>query len=162
ADSLAHDHRDEEALEHYLWCWDESPEHAPAFDAVRLSFLVGSLRRLSTSSPAVLEAMSRRRDAALSTLLDDRAADPPGPGPAAALASLDKGLFAQPMETLQLYDRLVAQFGSGDQRVAALRENLTDRLVDQRRYEEAVQVERSLVDQYQSLIEDLEERASEL
>jgi Flp pilus assembly protein TadD len=32
----------EEALTHYLWLWDESPQHDSSYGGVRVSFLLGS------------------------------------------------------------------------------------------------------------------------
>jgi hypothetical protein len=52
-----------EALEHYLWCFDEGLKYSPAFVGVRSSFLLNELRELAKVHPPALEALITRRDA---------------------------------------------------------------------------------------------------
>ena len=52
----------EEALEHYLWCFDHGIVHDRAYYGVRLSYLMGDLGGLSTLYPPAREALVRRRD----------------------------------------------------------------------------------------------------
>ncbi len=52
-----------EALEHYLWCFDEGLKYSPAFVGVRSSFLLSELRELAKVHPPALEALVTRRNA---------------------------------------------------------------------------------------------------
>jgi RNA polymerase sigma factor (sigma-70 family) len=56
--------RHAEALDHFLWCFDEGLKHSPAFAGVRSSFLLNDLAELAEVYPPALEAMLARRDAA--------------------------------------------------------------------------------------------------
>ena len=65
-----------EAMEEYLWCFDEGLKHDPAFAGVRLSFLLRDLARLGQRYAPAKKALESRRDSRENELLggnDNRA-----------------------------------------------------------------------------------------
>lgn len=70
ADRLAQLGKHEEALEHYLWCFDHGEEHEPAYSGVRVSFLLGDIKQLASVYPPAMAALKKRRDRCESTLRD--------------------------------------------------------------------------------------------
>lgn len=58
---LAREGKFAEALEHYLWCYDEGVAD-PAYYGVRGSFLLNEIKELGKKYPAALEALQKRRD----------------------------------------------------------------------------------------------------
>ena len=53
-----------EALENFLWCYDEGLKHSPSYVGVRSSFLLNDLKNLANVYPPAKEAMLARRDTA--------------------------------------------------------------------------------------------------
>jgi thiol-disulfide isomerase/thioredoxin len=47
ANKLVREKKYEEALEQYVWCWEQGEKHSPSFSGVRISFLLGSISRLA-------------------------------------------------------------------------------------------------------------------
>lgn len=99
--TLAQAGRDGEALEEFLWCFDHGAERDPAYDCVRLSFLMGDLGRLAHRHPPAADALRERRDRAEAALKggDDT------PRLADEAARLNEALGA-PRRSLALYDAL--------------------------------------------------------
>jgi thiol-disulfide isomerase/thioredoxin len=141
----------EEALTHYLWCWDESLHHRPSFVGVRASFLLGYLRELSVLHPPTTDAIQHRR-AALEEALRGSEELPKDAlwSVVRDLDDLNARFFARPQDTLSIYDELQAEAGAEDPRVEMLRGNLIEQLVAIRRYQEAQQVKPGLVQRYRS------------
>ena len=63
----------EDALREYLWCFDEGEEHSPAYVGVRLSFLLGSIKRLGGKYPPARAALIKRRQQAEQRIVDGSA-----------------------------------------------------------------------------------------
>lgn len=117
------------ALAEYLWCYDEGMVKETSFQAVRLSFLLGSLSHLAQSYPPARDALVQRRDAALAAAQNPEASRQT----MAELVSLNRTLREEDA-TLTFFDTLPA----GDRRRAALAKSLFDKLVEARRYADAV------------------------
>ncbi|MFY9223537.1 MAG: thioredoxin domain-containing protein [Blastocatellia bacterium] len=60
----------EEALTHYLWCFDEALNYVPNYAGVRTSFLLSDIARLGQKYPPALEALIERRSKAEKQLAD--------------------------------------------------------------------------------------------
>ena len=117
----------EEALEHYLWCFDDG-RRVPAFAGVRLSFLLNDIQQLGANYPPALEALRERRNEAEAS---DFSADPLRAMDAAAL---NRVLGEEP-RSLELFDRLLAQGGNG-QAVFSLLHEVRNELIVARRYDD--------------------------
>ncbi len=138
ADLLAAEGRFEEALEHYLWCFDEGLEHSPSHSGVRLSFLLGDIIDLGRKYPPALEAMRGRRDAAGEALLE-------GAGDlqtAMDFCSLNDSL-GEKQRSLELYERLVEEEGPVDHsnpldRKSQLFDSALDVLMEAKRYDDVI------------------------
>ena len=121
-----------EALEQYLWCYDEGMVKEASFAGVRVSFLTSELGRLATSFPPAREALITRRDDAKGRLLagtDDRRAP-------MEFAALNEAL-GDGAANLALFDQLPA----GDPRRRGLGIRLYAELVKARRYADALEVQ---------------------
>jgi hypothetical protein len=94
----------EEALEHYLWCFDDGAR-VPAFVGVRLSFLLNEIQQMGANYPPALEALRERRNEAE---VSDFSADPMRAMDAAALNSV----LGEASRSQELFDRLLAQPGN--------------------------------------------------
>lgn len=70
ADELVRVGSYEEALTHYLWCFDEGIKHAPSYAGVRVSFLLSDISRLAENYPPALEALIERRNKVEKQLAD--------------------------------------------------------------------------------------------
>lgn len=118
-----------EALEEYLWCWDQGTKHEPAFRGVRESFLLDDIKRLGAQLPAATEALKSRRDAAEKATLAGEATS----RHAAELCALNR-VLEEPRRSLGVFDQLKEKGESG---LAARREMspyLIDVLLADRRY----------------------------
>lgn len=137
ARELAEKARFEEALGHYLWCFDHGVESDPAYVGVRGSFLLGEIEQLGRRYPPALDALRTRRDAA-----EDRVAQLDSDSRAANMAALDacklNEKLGEPHRTLAIYDRLRALVPEPPI-AAVLREQLVEQLADARRYGEVLQ-----------------------
>ena len=52
----------DEALKHFLWCFDHGLEHQSSYVGVRASFLLNSIKELADVYPPALKALKERRD----------------------------------------------------------------------------------------------------
>lgn len=73
ANELMQKHKDAEALEEYLWCFDHGAEASPGYAGVRVSFLLSYIVRLGKKYPPALEALQTRRDQAEAKVRDGSA-----------------------------------------------------------------------------------------
>jgi hypothetical protein len=69
ADQLAREGKSKEALEQYLWCFDNGLENDPAYDGVRASFLISDIWRLGQTYPPAIDALRQRMERAKQSLL---------------------------------------------------------------------------------------------
>jgi len=68
ASNLELNGRLDEALDEYVWLWENMVAHEPAMVGVRNSFLVGYMKKLAERHPPALERFTRMRDDAQSHL----------------------------------------------------------------------------------------------
>lgn len=120
------------ALAEYLWCYDEGMVQAQNFAGVRVSHLLNSIATLGENFPPALAALEERRAKAKAAFLAGNA----DPATARDLAALNRQLGAE-ADTLALYSQLPRT----DARRRALGYSLYDKLLDARRYEEALEAE---------------------
>ena len=119
-----------EALEHFLWCYDEGLKHSPSYVGVRSSFLLNDLKNLANVYPAAKEAMLARRDAAEQQITDG----------SADLSSvfqyhqLNEHL-SQPARTLELFDQLP----DGHRARKGIVDATLDQFIGARRYNDIVE-----------------------
>jgi len=64
ARELVREKKYEEALEHYVWCWEHGLDNNQVFTGVRVSFMLGDIQRLAKKYPPALEKMKAWRDKA--------------------------------------------------------------------------------------------------
>ncbi len=105
----------EEALEHYLWCFDRGAERDPTFGSVRFSILLSAIAELGESYPPARQALAERRDALASFDVV------PDTTTLVELRRLDEAL-GQPERTVEVFDALIER---GDQTRRARRRLLT-------------------------------------
>ena len=72
ADELVKQGKFAEALDHYLWCYDNGAK-APGFYGVRGSFLLGRIKELGSRFPEARQALAERRDALEAAIIADQA-----------------------------------------------------------------------------------------
>lgn len=60
----------QEALSHYLWCFDEGLNYRPSYVGVRASFLLSDIAKLGENYPPAIEALIERRNKAESQILE--------------------------------------------------------------------------------------------
>ena len=72
---LAREGKFAEALEHYLWCYDEGTKFDPSFVGVRSSFLLNNIKDLGEKFPAAKEALVTRRDAVEKSIASSQTAN---------------------------------------------------------------------------------------
>ena len=125
--------RNDEALREYLWCFDEGAEHDPAYQGVRLSFLLGYIARLGDSFPPAREALVERRDAAKQRILDGETGDE-----AARVFARINNSLGESTSTLALFDRLKDNAVLHEDAARILVREAFDLLVDDKRYGEIV------------------------
>lgn len=131
ADRLAQLGKHKEALEHYLWCFDEGHKANPAFVGVRGSFLLGKISRLGQSYPPAIKALEERRNRAEKTVSDFVDGKHTGSLRLVREASDDLTIINDELEenarTIKLYDRLIECELAG---VEEIRRNLFHRIKD--------------------------------
>ena len=59
---MAQEGKNEEALKRFIWLYDHSLEHEPAFHAVRTSYLLSYWKELGNKYPPALKALQEVRD----------------------------------------------------------------------------------------------------
>jgi thiol-disulfide isomerase/thioredoxin len=139
AQELALERRHEEALEHFLWCFDHGDENPlSGFGGVRLSFLLSDIAKLGKKHPLALVELRKRRDAAQALLLAGTADSRQEAEFSAINRVLGEGRL-----TLELYDKLATVEpqpvdGRRPDPRATLFKEVFELLVEDRRYEEAV------------------------
>jgi len=130
-DRLAQQGKYDQALQEYLWCFDEGLTYNPAFVGVRISFLLASIARLGVQHPAALAALEQRRDAAEKKLRAGR-----GSFQCAADLQAINRVLNQPERTLALYDELKKAGADGDASRELLKPLVAEALRSERRYAE--------------------------
>ncbi len=138
ARELVRERRFEEALEHYLWCFDEGVANDASYSGVRVSFLLNSIAALGTKYPPALAALRARRDAAMAELMAGRTTTEA----VTDFSSINSHVGDEQL-TLEVYDRLAdveAQRVNGGRLDARqmLFWDVVPLLLDARRYEEIV------------------------
>lgn len=152
-----------EALDEFLWCFDEGNKHLLGFAGVRLSFLLSDIARLGDKYPPALEALRQRRDAARERIILEKPKEPSlwnitsimSDNPVLEFAALNRDLGDE-QETLALYDKM--RMDKPDwPAVAQLRKQSFDQLLRAKRYAEIaeatniqVEIERKIAVQEQS------------
>lgn len=128
AKTLAQRGQSAEALERYLWCYDEGMVRVASFAGVRNSFLTGELGRLARKYPPAQEALVARRDAAKVRVLegDLRATSD--------FAALNDALGDR-TSNLAMFDQLPP----GDPRRRAFATRVQAQLIAVRRYTDALE-----------------------
>ena len=119
----------EQALTEYVWCYDQGAKRDMAFVGVRDSFLLMEWAQLGRHHPPALEALRERRNA-----IRDRILEKGAKRKISTLASMNRFLD-EPQATLELYDQ-VREKHPGASAIAALREQVTDALLEAKRYAE--------------------------
>jgi hypothetical protein len=103
-DALVKEGKFAEALENYLWCYDEGTKHSPSYVGVRNSFLLMQIAALGAKYPPARDALISRRDGIEAALLANKAGDPMAPF---TLVQLNQNL-GDSGRTLSLFDQLPA------------------------------------------------------
>lgn len=119
-----------EALDEYLWCFDEGMAKSPRYSGVRLSFLLSEIKSLGRNYPAALAALRERCDTAEQHWAENINTRQAGADFAALCSTLDQN------------DRLLAafdRFPKGDARRTALGFRVTRLLQDKQRYADALE-----------------------
>ena len=132
AKTLAQNGKNQEALDQYLWCYDEGMVKEDSFGGVRVSFLTGELGRLAAKFPPAREALVVRRDDAKKRLLAG-AGDRRAP---TEFSALNEALGDR-AANLALFDQLPA----GDVRRGGFGLRVYADLAEARRYAEALEVQ---------------------
>ena len=129
ARELAKNGHAKEALEEYLWCYDEGMLRIPYYFGVRQSYVLGEIAEIGKTYPPALDALRERRDKAELAMLggDDHEA-------ASIFASINNALDEN-ARTLRFWDQLPAD----DIRRSALGSEIYDELAQAKRYQEAIQ-----------------------
>jgi hypothetical protein len=73
---LAREGKFPEALQHYLWCYDEGAKEDMSFVGVRSSFLLNSIQELAAKYPPAREALVSRRDALEASVINNQSVNP--------------------------------------------------------------------------------------
>jgi RNA polymerase sigma factor (sigma-70 family) len=93
-----------EALEHFLWCYDEGAKNSPSYVGVRGSFLLNQIKDLASKYPPAQEALLARRDGLEKSIKDSSSANPMT---IQSLIQLNDAL-GEPIETMGFFDELPA------------------------------------------------------
>lgn len=128
AKTLVRNNRPDEALAHFLWCFDEGMVAVPQFVGVRVSFLTGDLGKLAKNYPPAREALVTRRDRAKERFVGGEAAA--GMEMAALNDALGEGAL-----TLEMFDGMPR----GDLRRRMLGSRIQPQLIASRRYAEVLE-----------------------
>jgi RNA polymerase sigma factor (sigma-70 family) len=130
ASKLAREGKFPEALEHYLWCYDEGSKEDASYYGVRGSFLLNAIKDLGQKYPPALEALQKRRDD-LSLGITNKTAT-------SQLAMLDlvrlNQAVGEPGANVALFDQL----SSDDPKRSQLVQYATDDFIKAGRYQDIV------------------------
>jgi hypothetical protein len=119
-----------EALEHFLWCYDEGLKHSPSYVGVRSSFLLNDLKNLANLYPPAKEALLARRDTAEQALINIS----PDLASVFQYHQLNEHLD-QPVRTLELFDQLPV----GHRARAAIADVALEQFLTARRYHDILE-----------------------
>ena len=119
-----------EALEHFLWCYDEGLKHSPSYVGVRSSILLNDLKKLADVYPAARDAMFARRETAEQGIINGS----PDLGSVHEYHQLNEHL-GQPRRTLELFDQLPA----GHRARAGMVDLAMEQFLTDRRYDDIVE-----------------------
>ncbi len=140
ARELAGSGKFDEALEHYLWCWDKGNSKSRSFAGVRVSFLLQEIAELGRQHSPAMQALRERRDRAREEVLAlekpnwlSRMLTRPNT-PAADFVSLNAYL-AEDDKSLDLYDEL-KENGTNAYALRQIRPHVYDLLREAKRYHE--------------------------
>ena len=133
ADAYVEMGRDEDALEEYLWCFDEGEKHDEGYHGVRLSFLLSSIERLGRRYPPAREALVERRQVAAQRIVDGSAEY----DDIAVYSSINE-VFDDQEATLALYDRVKDDGLLDTVTLFSFASEAFDLLLEARRYERIV------------------------
>jgi hypothetical protein len=123
--------RHAEALEGFLWCFDEGMPAVPSYAGVRVSFLVGELQKLASVYPPALTAIRARRDRAEQAMV----AEAGEKRHSMEFAALNDALGEEERSVTAFF-----QMEDHDPRRAAMEHRVMSALVEQRRYPEAARI----------------------
>jgi thiol-disulfide isomerase/thioredoxin len=118
-----------EALEEYLWCWDEGEVYEDSYSAVRRSFLLGSLVQLGAVYPPALQALRERRERAVAQVRQGEGARET----VRDICAIDESLV-QRRKSLELLDAIKDDDHVDAEVREALAKEMLDLLVEDRRY----------------------------
>ncbi len=121
-----------EALEAYMWCFDQGHLQDPSFVGVRLSFLLGHVMDLARVYSPALDELRRRRAAAESRIL----AGESDVEIIHEFGAINRSL-SDSGRTLRLFDELLGRAGGGEA-MAAFLQFAVPLLVEARRYEDVL------------------------
>ncbi|MFA6962322.1 MAG: hypothetical protein WC205_16330 [Opitutaceae bacterium] len=130
AQALAKEGRSSEALEEFLWCYDEGMPQVTGYSGVRSSFLLSDIMSLGEKYPPALAALRERRDQAekrLTASANDFDA-------AQGFSSINR-VLKETNRTLAYFDQLPPD-APGKQSIGML---VYDQLASAQRYQEAAQ-----------------------
>jgi len=130
AQQLAKDGDPAEALKEVLWCYDVGMVQISSMSAVRSSSGTSTLAKLGERYPAALEALRQRRDKARERML----ADESDYAAVSEFGSINRALNDE-AASIALFDQLPV----GDLRRRSLASNSYDYLVQNRRYNDAIE-----------------------
>jgi len=127
-DALVQKRRFEEALDQYLWCYDQALEHDPSYADVRSGLLLTKIRFLGGMHLPAVQALRDRRDAARERVKA---------GDATLLVTEDfatlSDALGEPEVTLEAYDALP---DGADELARMLFPHVTELLVETSRYQD--------------------------
>lgn len=133
--ALAQRGRHAEALEHFLWLYDEGTQHTTGFSGVRNSYLVSDIARLGRKHPVALEELRKRRDARVAAVAAGKA----DYQETLDLAALSRTL-KEPHVTLEVYESLsghaMYDAATAKRLRRAMYREVVDQLLKERRYAE--------------------------
>lgn len=132
AQQLAREGKMAEALREFLWCYDTGMKRFARFGGVRQSFLLSAITQLGETYPPALDELRTRRDAAKARLLSDSTQT----GAALDYGNLNRALGEGTL-TLELFDSLAPD----DPRRRAIGYQLTDTLIESKRYSDVLSVQ---------------------
>lgn len=155
ANELTRNHKYEEALQEYLWLFDEGMKQDPGFAGVRTSFLTSDMGRLAARYEPAAAALRERRDAAKKRLLEDPD-DRSAPGEFVAL----NDALGDNAANLAMFDRLPA----GDRRRQGMGLRVYRELAKAKRYRDALDAHshRSMLGLFDALVGNLDRSPEEM
>ncbi len=136
ANKLVREKKYEEAVNQYVWCWEQGGEHNPSYHAVRASFLLSDIARLSKKYAPMQEKMKHWRDSAKENFdSEDATRD-------ACLDyfALEKKMGVSKKKLLSIYDGLSKRGAKGKEIQSWIAHKVKDEMFAQARYEEFLEI----------------------